>query len=191
LPILGLFVIAIAAALIGNGSTWLSMTPTQAMTSVYGSTLFSEAAAAAEYIKANAPEHAELAILGSEPEICFYSRRHSATSYIYMYPLMEEHEFALKMQEEMIGQISRARPEYVIYVDDDYSWLPRPDSEQKIFDWWKGYWAGDLDLVNTIPVQEDLERGADAENPTSRGLVRGTTRGPASQAHILIFKRRK
>ena len=62
----------------------------------------------ADYIKTNAPKGAEVAVLGSEPEIYFYSWRHSATGYIYMYPMMEQHAFALKMQEEMIGEIERA-----------------------------------------------------------------------------------
>ena len=36
----------------------------------------------------SAPD-ARIAILGSEPEILFYARRHSATGYIYMYDLLE------------------------------------------------------------------------------------------------------
>ncbi len=191
LPILVLFLIAIGAAFIGNGSTWFTMTPRQAITSVYGTTLFTEAAAAADYIKANSTPDAKVAVLGSEPEICFYSRRRSATGYIYMYPLMERHDFAVKMQEEMIHEIERTRPEYLVYVDDDLSWLRLPDSEQKVFDWWKDYWASDLDLVKTIEFQEGLERGADSENPASRGLTRRTARSNAIQGHMLILKRRK
>ncbi len=191
LPILAAFVIAIGAALIGNGSTWFAMTPAQAMTSVYGSTLFSETAAVAQYLKENAPPDARVAVLGSEPEIYFYSRRHAVTGYIYMYPLMEQHDFALKMQEEMIGEIERARPEYLVYVDDDYSWLPRPDSNRKILEWWKDYWATDLDLVKTIEFQEGLDRGADAESPGSRGLIRSAAGSTGAQGHILILKRKK
>ena len=185
LPILGLFVIALGATLIGNGSIWLGMTPVEAMRSVCGTTLFSETVKAADYIKSNATPDARVAVLGSEPEIYFYSRRRSATGYIYMYPLMEGHRYASKMQEEMIAEIERARPEFVVYVDDDFSWLPRPNSERKVFDWWQNYWAKNLDLVTTLEFEEGLERGAEADSVARR---RGTT---ATRNHILILKRRQ
>ena len=185
LAILGLFVIGLGAALIGNGSIWLGMTPVAAMRSVCGTTLFSEAVKAADYIKSNAAKEARVAVLGSEPEIYFYSHRRSATGYLYMYPLMEDQSFASKMQEEMIAEIERARPEFVVYVDDDYSWLPRPNSQRKILDWWQNYWGKNLDLVTTLDFEEGLERGADADSLAWR---RPAT---ATQNHILILKRRQ
>jgi 4-amino-4-deoxy-L-arabinose transferase-like glycosyltransferase len=185
LPILGLFVIALGAALIGNGSIWLGMTPLEAMRSVCGTTLFSEVVKAADYIKSNAAPDARVAVLGSEPEIYFYSRRRSATGYIYMYPLMEEQSFASKMQAELIAEIERARPEFVVYVDDDFSWLPRPNSERKVFEWWQNYWAKNLDLVMTLEFEEGLERGADADSMARRRAARAT------RNHILILKRRQ
>jgi hypothetical protein len=161
------------------------MTPVEAMRSVCGTTLFSEAVKAADYIKSNAAQDARVAVLGSEPEIYFYSRRRSATGYIYMYPLMEEQSFASKMQAELIAEIERARPEFVVYVDDDFSWLPRPNSERKVFEWWQNYWAKNLDLVMTLEFEEGLERGADADSMARRRAARAT------RNHILILKRRQ
>jgi general stress protein CsbA len=184
LAILGLYAIALGATLIGNGSVWLGMSPPDAIRSVYGSTLFSETARAADYIKDHSPPDARVAVLGSEPEIYFASRRRAATGYLYMYPLMEIHPYALKMQEEMIAEIEHARPEFLVYVDDDYSWLQRPDSQHKIFDWWQDYWGKDMDLVQTLAVEENLERGADVNNPMHRSRRR------AEQQHILILQRR-
>ncbi len=191
LPILVLFVIAVGAALIGNGSTWFGMTPRQAMASVYGTTLFSETAAVADFIKNNSTADTRVAVLGSEPEIYFYSGRRAATGHIYTYPLMEQHEFALKMQEQMISEIERTKPDFLVYVDDELSWLARPGSDRKIFEWWKEYWARDLDLVKTVEFKEGLERGADADNETARGLVRGASRSAMSEGNILILKRNK
>jgi hypothetical protein len=50
---------------------------------------FPEAVKIAKFIKNNSNEDDKIAILGSEPEIFFYSQRRSATAYIYTYPLME------------------------------------------------------------------------------------------------------
>src|SRR5207245_406009 len=82
------------------------------------------------------------------------SHRRSATGYIYTFPLMEIQPFALRMQEEMISQVETNKPEYVVYMNDDLSWLKFRNSELKIFDWWKGYWAANLDLVDTLPIKE-------------------------------------
>jgi 4-amino-4-deoxy-L-arabinose transferase-like glycosyltransferase len=182
LPILGLFVIALGAALIGNGSIWLGMTPVEATRSVYGTTLFTEAARVADYLKSHTAQDDRVAVLGSEPEIYFYAHRRSATGHIYMYPLMEETPFALKMQEEMIGEIERARPACVVYIDDPFSWVVRPNSAQRLFEWWNAYWARDLDLVMTIEVEEGLGRGTDMD--------KSVTDTPAPN-HILVFKRRQ
>jgi hypothetical protein len=95
---------------------------------------------------------------------------------------MEEHPYALKMQEDMIREIERARPECVIYIDDQFSWLPRRGSKQRIFDWWKAYWAANLDLVMTLEVEESQERGTDMD--------KSATDAPTLK-HILIFKRRQ
>ncbi len=181
LPILGLFGIGVAAALIGNGSVWLALPPDQALRSVYGSNLFAETAQAADYLKAHTRKDARVAVLGSEPEIYFLSRRRSATGYIYMYPLMEQQPYALKMQEDMIGEIERARPEYVVYVDDPLSWLARRGSVRKIFEWWNAYWAANLDLVRTIEVEEGPLRETDLDQPPDK---------EQPLKHILIFKRR-
>jgi hypothetical protein len=70
----------------------------------------------------------------------------------------------------------------VVYVDDPYSWLPGPDSPQKLFEWWKAYWAKDLDLVQTVEVEEGLARGSDMDKPSK---VMPTTN------HILVLKRRQ
>ena len=55
-------------------------------------------------------------MLGSEPQIYFYSQRRSATGYLYTYPLMEPQPFARRMQEEMIREIESTQPEFVVLV---------------------------------------------------------------------------
>ena len=66
---------------------------------------------------------------GSEPQIYFYSHRHSATGYIYTYPLMEPQKYARQMQSEMIHEIESAQPKYLISITMSLSWLRLPQSE--------------------------------------------------------------
>ena len=83
---------------------------------------FPEAVAVGGYLKTHSSPQDTIAIFGSEPEICFYSARHCATSYLYSFPLTEKQKFARQMQQDMMRQIEDARPEFVVYVDDIHSW---------------------------------------------------------------------
>jgi hypothetical protein len=182
LGILAFFVIALGAALVGHGAVWLGLSPNQAARNVFASTLFTETARAADYVRAHASKGARVAVLGSEPEIYFLSGRRSASGHVYMYPLMEEQPYALRMQDEMINEIERARPEYVLYIDDALSWLPRGASQQKILNWWQDYWPKNLDLVLTLKVEEGREPDTESRSPA---------KDMPPEKRILIFKRRQ
>ena len=100
---------------------------------------FVESIAVADHIRDNSAPGARIAVIGSEPEIYFLARRHSATGYIYTYALMEPHPAALDMQREMIREIETNRPEYLVYVSHQLSWLFKPGSDRGILDWFKEY----------------------------------------------------
>src|SRR6185369_2687035 len=72
-PILGLFVIALGSAILDQGFVWFTMTPLQASRDTYRTTLFAETPKAAAYLAAHTSSQTPVAVVGSEPEICFYS----------------------------------------------------------------------------------------------------------------------
>jgi len=178
--LLGLFAIGTLAALIGNGIIWFGMNAQQASRESYLTTIFIEAQKVAETIKANTPKNARVLVMGSEPEIYFLSHRRSATGYIYTYPLMERQPYARKMQEEMIAQAERAKPEYVIFVDDNLSWTGRAESEQKLLNWWNEYWIPNLDLIQTILIKEGTEE--DEHDPRPQA--------PSRPKYLMLYKRK-
>ena len=91
-----------------------------------------------------------IAVLGSEPQIYFYSKRHSATGYICTYRLMEPQSYARQMQEEMIRQIEFARPKYRIWAGVPPSWLRHTESGDMIFAWTDDYVKKFYDVVRLI-----------------------------------------
>jgi hypothetical protein len=105
----------------------------------YGENPFIEAGEVARYIREHSAPEAKIAVLGSEPEIYFYAKRHSASGYIYMYPLMEPQPYAHTMQEEMIRQIETARPEFLLMVSFPFSWAGGGKSDQTVFRWFDQY----------------------------------------------------
>jgi hypothetical protein len=150
---------------------------------LYGADPLPEAEIVAKYINENSAPTARIAILGSEPEIYFLAHRHSATGYIYTYPLMEPQPFALKMQHEMIGDLEANQPEFIVFADNIMSWNQHPESDATIFNWWENY-KTNYTLVGLT----------DIISPTNTIVVLGTNyvaRYPEAHGSALEIYRRK
>src|SRR5581483_7749057 len=123
-----IFAIAILVSLTRMWGTMFELPVDRITKLLYRRSPFVEAIDTATYIHDHTSPSDRIAILGSEPEIFFYAQRRSATGYIYTYPLMENQKFAHQMQMEMIAEITRGRPKYIVRVTNAPSWLRRPDS---------------------------------------------------------------
>jgi hypothetical protein len=169
--------------LIREGKLFFRDTPIEASRLLYGPTSpFPESIPIADYLRTHAAKNARIAILGSEPQIYFYSKLHSATGYIYTYALMEPQPFAMRMQKEMISEIETARPDYIVWVQVKTSWVNRPGSDTTIFGWTDQYTAAHYDTVGIV----DMYRGGtdyfwDAQ---AKGRV------AASKVNLCIYKRK-
>jgi len=148
----GVFALGWAQALYAQRAIFFEMSPEKIVRSEYGGNPFPEAIAFGKYIKDHSDADARMAVLGSEPEIYFYAQRHSATGYIYTYGLMEEQKFASQMQQEMIGEIEKAKPEYVVKVMVPASWLRKTNSDTTILYWAEKYIRDDYRLVGIADI---------------------------------------
>lgn len=150
------------------------MGPTMVSRMTYGTNPFPESLEIARFIKQHSTKDDRLAVIGSEPQIYFYSNRRSATGYIYTYALMESHDYALKMQKEMIEEIETARPKFLVFVSVPTSWLLRPRSERLIFRWFDDYQqkyyrkVGVVDILSRSPTIYLWDRSAVGYKPRSR-----------------------
>ena len=115
--------------------------PVEACRMIYPESPFAESIRIANYVRDHTSSNDTIAVLGSEPQIYFYSQRRSATGYIYTYGLMEPQKYARQMQEEMMREIERAHPKYLISVVMNDSWLQRARSDRLIFTWANEYTA--------------------------------------------------
>jgi hypothetical protein len=107
--------------------------------SIYKMNPFVESIQLSKFIKENTSEGDRIAVMGSEPQLFFYSDRKSATGYIYTYGLMEKHANSLAMQKEMAAEIEKNKPEMIVLINVFTSWLMRPDSEKYILEWYGKY----------------------------------------------------
>jgi Dolichyl-phosphate-mannose-protein mannosyltransferase len=170
LPV-ALFLSAFGYSIIQQKEFLFELSPEMACRTRYPGNPFSESIEIAKYIKANSAPSDRIAVIGSEPQIYFYSDRRSATGYIYTYGLMEEQKYALNMQQEMISQIEAVRPKYLVYVDVGASWIRRSNSSMLMFQWYAQY-RQNYDLVGIADIlskDETVYRwGDDAKNYVPR-----------------------
>jgi hypothetical protein len=128
-------ILALGLTLVMQQKYFLERNPTALARQTYGGNPFPEAIEVARYIHDNSDPTEPVAVLGSEPEIFFYSDRRSATTLIYSYPLLEHHAYAHAMQETMAHEIEQTRPKFIVFVNVPTSWLTRDDSDLFIFTW--------------------------------------------------------
>jgi len=105
----------------------------------YGANPFPESLEIADYIKKNSSARDRIAVIGAEPQIYFYSKRRSATRYLYIHDLLKNHEYASKMHQEMIQEIESAKPLFIVFTNFPTSWMIKPESEKLIFSWFEQY----------------------------------------------------
>ena len=127
-------------------------TPSGIVRTIYGANPFIEAPRIAEFIKANSSKEDKVFVFGSEPEIFFYSQRHSATGYIYVYPLTENQRYSLAMQKEMVSEVESAKPEFVVDVNVSTSWLRFRSPEKYLFKWFNKYISGHYSQVGVCDI---------------------------------------
>jgi len=173
---------ALAWPIITDRKFFFEASPADASRMVYPESPFVESIKIGDYLREQTSQSDTIAVLGSEPQIYFYSNRHSATGYIYAYGLMEAQKYAGQMQQEMIREIENARPKFLIFVVMPDSWLQRPESEQSIFTWAKEYTAQNYTVdgfVNMVaPDKTDYYFGSVPQSVPQLGR------------YILIYKRK-
>jgi hypothetical protein len=180
-PVL-VFVLALGWCFYAQRDLLLEKNLTATSRKIYGGNPFPEAIPVADYIRRHTAENGTIVVLGSEPEIYFYAHRHSATGYIYTYGLMEEQRYALQMQQQMISEIESARPESLVWVNVNASWLPHEHSEGLILSWAQKYVHDYYEMTGVAEIhmsQTDYRWGEDAKSYE-----------PRSNSVVFVFKRR-
>jgi hypothetical protein len=143
----GAFALACAGFIFVNRAVWFELTPEAVCRSLYQREPFAEAVEIGRYIREHSAPEDSMGVLGSEPEICFYAHRHSASGYMYMYDLMKLSPYAPAMQAEMEHDIEKAKPLYLVMVYVPTSWARTINSDPALFGWSNAYARQYYDLA--------------------------------------------
>jgi hypothetical protein len=143
---------ALAQPLVNRARLLFVLSPDEACREIYRGNIFGNSPQIAAYVRAHSAPADTIAVIGSDPEIYFYSGRRSATGYIYMYALMEEHRYVRAMQEEMKHEIEQARPKFLISISLPNSWFIGPWSDLSIIDWAVDYSSRNYHSVGYVNI---------------------------------------
>jgi hypothetical protein len=150
-----LFAAALMLSVITQREFLFRMSPVDVSRGLYGLDPFPEAIRMGAYIRQHTASNALIAVLGSEPEIYFYAGRHSATSYLYTEPMVEPQPFALAMQNDMVRELERNTPEYVVRFPIEETLSLAPQSPTRLYDWWADYGPQHYQVVAIAQILPD------------------------------------
>jgi hypothetical protein len=178
-----LFFIALGYSVAQQSDFFFELGPLDASRSIYGEQPFPEAIKIGEFLRSRAQSGDRLAVMGSEPEIYFYSHLLSATGYIYAYPFTEPQPFASQMQKEMIAEVVAASPKFLIFVDSRPSWIniSRGNVDMTVFQWTESYARENYRLIGIV----DLLQGG-----TQYHFEDAQTYHPRSQDRVFVFEKK-
>ncbi|MBL4652452.1 MAG: glycosyltransferase family 39 protein [Flavobacteriales bacterium] len=142
-----IFVLIISSHLSSQRDYYFKPDHTQILRKVYGLNPFPEAKVIGDYIKSRTQEGDEIVVLGSEPQIHFYSGRRSPSKHSYMAHLVGLHEDHRIWQKEFFQTIENAMPEYLVFFDHSVSWLVQQGADQTIFSWYNKFATENYKLV--------------------------------------------
>ena len=178
----GIFVAALAISLFLQKDVLFRLGPVDISRELYGLEPFPEAVPVASYIRDRTRPQDLIAVLGSEPEIYFYARRHSATSYLYTEPMVEPQPFALRMQNDMIAELERNQPAYVVRFPIAETLSLGAESPSRVSHWWSEYGPKHYRLVGIADIMED-------GSSEYRWDAAAGTYQPRSLYHLAVYRR--
>jgi hypothetical protein len=179
----GFLLVAIGIGVFSQKEYFITQSPQTLSRNIYGANPFPESVEIAKFIASRSSINDKIAVFGSEPQIFFYSKRHSATGYIYMYNLMEIHDYALTMQKEMVKEVESSNPKFIVVVPITTSWLIRTNSEKFVLNWIEGYLYRNYSLVGVADIISPDMTVYKWDDDARNYIVR-------SEANVLIYERR-
>jgi hypothetical protein len=149
---------------------------------LFGPAPFVEAPAIGEFLRSRVPPDQPIFVYGSEPEICFFAQRRSASSFVYLYPLFERHARADELQFQLIDEVERARPDYVATIEVDPVCHELAPQDAPLLRWLPGYLSAFEPCGWTRVISESQTEYA-FEGPEARQ--------PTPDSQVIIWKRKR
>lgn len=121
---------------------------------VYGNNPFPEAMGIGNFINANSKPEDNIVLIGSEPQIYFYTKKKSPSRHAYFTALVNNIPQHKEWQREFVRDVEKAKPRYFIFFDHPISLLVQKDVDHYVFDWANKYITENFKLVGFVDMIE-------------------------------------
>jgi len=99
-----------------------------------------------------------------------------------MYNMMENHQYNLIMQEEMISEIEKNKHLFLVFCNIPLSWLSYQDSPTRIFEWYEKYAQENYNIVGLVDIPKN--------GSSSYHWGAGAQRSPKNEEFVWIYKKK-
>jgi hypothetical protein len=171
-------------------SYFFASSPEAACRMLYGPNPFAESIELAAMIRENSTPDDRVFVFGSEPQLLFYANRRSASRYIYMYPLFGGSPDAEERHKEVIAELDRHKPKFIVMVHVPQSFAMHDgDSDLLLNDLNRRVEGGYQLFANAIIVHTGAFRIERAKR-TADGSIAAPMIGPHEAATVQVWERR-
>ena len=180
----GAFLFYCAANINKQSAYYFSPNQFEILRTVYGDNPFVESKPVADKIKSVAKEGDQLLVLGSEPQINFYSQLHTPTRHSFIGFTSGMDDNAKKWREEFKAEVEGAKPAFIVFVNHPFSWNFQRNSDKDLFKWGYSYMVQNYDIMGIADILPGVR-------PTYVWDQAALTYKPKSEKYMLIFKRKE
>lgn len=121
---------------------------------VYGNNPFPEAMEIGNWINANSKPEDNIVLLGSEPQIYFYTKKKSPSRHAYFAAIVDNVPQHKEWQREFVRDVEKANPKYLVYFNHAISLFVQPNTDQYVFEWANKYVNANYHLVGLADMIE-------------------------------------
>ncbi len=122
---------------------------------VYGENPFPESMEIANYINAHSKATDQIVVIGSEPEIYFYTQKKCPSRHAYFAALVDNIPEHRAWQREFVADVEKAAPRYFIYFNHSISLNVQYFTDKYIFEWIDKYINDNYKLIGLVDMIEE------------------------------------
>lgn len=150
---------------------------------VYGTNPFPEAMEIGNYINRVAKPEDEIVVMGSEPQIYFYTKKHCPSRHAYFAAIVDNVPEHKVWQREFVADVEKVKPKYFIFFNHQISLFVQPNTDNYVFTWANKYIQDGYKLVGLVDMIDGQRSTYIFDESCQRYQ-------PKSQSYIMIFERK-
>ena len=150
---------------------------------VYGNNPFPEAMEIGNFINANSKPEDNIVLIGSEPQIYFYTKKKSPSRHAYFTSIVNNVPMHKEWQREFVRDTEKAKPRYVVFFNHQFSLLVQPNTDKYVFEWANKYIADNYKVVGVVEM-------ADGQQSNYTWKEAALNYQPKTPSYVLVFERK-